>query len=103
MSKPFKQDLLICLMHIESKCVLLARRKVKDQDDFPYVVDLKFFGVNDPHKSAALPDKTMWYKVEYVRIEVPVNYYLMGSDIIINDAGKLNFVQEGRVLFIRRD
>lgn len=89
-------------MHIESKCVLIARRKVKDSEDFPYVVDLKFFGVNDPHKTAAVPDKTITYKVEFVRIEVPVNYYLMGSDIIINDAGKLDFKEDGKALIVRK-
>lgn len=77
-------------MKYESKSVLIARRKVRGRDKMPYDVDIKLFDVNDPHKTTAFPVKTLEFaEAEKVAITgFKVDYWSLGNDVVINDAGK---------------
>lgn len=77
-------------MKYYSKSVLIARRKVRGREGMPYDIDIKLFEVNDPHKTTALPTKTLEFpeaeKVEIIGFKV--NYWSLGNDVVINNAGK---------------
>jgi len=77
-------------MKYESKSVLIARRKVKGRDKMPYDVDIKLFDVNDPHKTTSFPTQTIEFP-EAERVTIigfKVDYWSLGNDVVINDAGK---------------
>ena len=72
--------------------VILSRKKRPvDSDDDWMIAVIKIFDVNNPHKTAELPVKTLEFRnIEKFRIRnLNVSYYLEGNDIIINDIEEL--------------
>ncbi|MBT7903188.1 hypothetical protein HN587_04970 [Candidatus Woesearchaeota archaeon] len=87
---------------IKTKSVLISRLPRKEGDDFKTVV-LKLYDINNPHKTAEFPTKTLEFaNNEKVRIRrLNVSYYMEGNDIVINDLEEIYIEKRPKKLLLR--
>jgi hypothetical protein len=84
-------------MIYKAKSVIIGRMKRKDMaEEYPCFISI-FMNGNDPHKSGAVPDKTLHFdeihKVMISRLDV--KYLPLGNDIVINDLEEIEVKVEG--------
>ncbi len=79
-------------MEYKTKSAVIARKKVGDEK---YNCIVNIFDVNDPHLSNEVPKECLEFenitKVHFK--DVSVEFYLMGSDLILNDLRTLKIVE----------
>ncbi|MBI4441543.1 hypothetical protein HY639_05225 [Candidatus Woesearchaeota archaeon] len=90
-------------MKVTSKSILIARKKCEGNEELPYCVEIKFFDINNPHMTAELPKKELEFRdAESVQINLPVAYFVMGNDLVINDAGTVIVEQKKKTVFLQK-
>ncbi len=74
-------------MKYKAKSVMVGRVKDKENEDYPYFIQIKLFNVNDAHKTTEVPTKILEYHnaMSVVMTGIPVKYLPRGSDLILND------------------
>lgn len=84
----------------QCKSVTISRKP--GQEDGSWSAFIGLFEENNPHLKAKVPTKVLEFKnIEKVRIKElrNVSYYLMGSDVIVNDLKELRLeVKKGILL-----
>ena len=90
------------LIKAKVKSVLVGRLPRKEGDKFKTAV-VRFYSVNNPHKTTEFPLKTYEFSdMEKVRIRrLNVSYYLEGNDIVINDLEEVYIKRKGNKLVLR--
>jgi len=82
----------------QAKSITIGRKRGEDREG-PWSAFIGLFDQNNPHLSAQAPKEVLEIKeIEKVRIRDlrNVSYYLMGSDVVINDLTELSIeVSEG--------
>ena len=91
-------------MELNTKSILIARKKFKENSDLPYLLQIKFFDINNPHMTAEVPKKTLEYKdIESVEISgLKVSYFIRGNDVVLNDAGSVKITQLKNSILIEK-
>ena len=82
-------------MKYETKSAIIGRCGKRDEfGNGPVFIHL--FGMNDPHKTDAVPDKFIDFKKihKIVFKGLDISYLLAGSDILINDLNYLEVEEE---------
>ncbi|MBS3112920.1 hypothetical protein J4418_02485 [Candidatus Woesearchaeota archaeon] len=82
-------------MDYKVKSVLVCRKKDPLADvegDMPYMVEIKLFNVNDPHKTIEVPFLHLEYNnvMSVVFKGLEVKYLPRGSDLVLNDLEKVS-------------
>lgn len=81
-------------MKYKAKSVMVCRKKDVSctSDDMPYIVEIKFFNVNDPHKTTEVPFKHLEFKqiMSVVFKGLEVKYLPRGSDLVLNNLEEIN-------------
>lgn len=80
-------------MEFETKSIIVDRKKDKDKPDkeLPYNVEIKFFGINNPHMTDEVPSNILEYEnIHRVILQgFEVNFLPRGADILINNLKKV--------------
>lgn len=73
---------------------MVDRKKDKKhpEKELPYNVEVKFFGINNPHLTDEVPVSSMEYEnIHRIIIRgFEINFLPRGADILINNVGKVN-------------
>ncbi|MEK6874351.1 MAG: hypothetical protein AABX52_01225 [Nanoarchaeota archaeon] len=90
-------------MQYRTKSLVISRRKVSALDDLPYVVDIKFFGINNPHLTTQLPQQEVEFSgIECVQIRgFLVEYFVRGSDLVINNVGIVEIHKDDTIVHVK--
>jgi hypothetical protein len=83
-------------MKYKAKSIIVCRRKDNpDNDEYPYLIEVKLFKINDAHKTTEVPFKTLEFKnvMSVVFKNREVKYLPRGSDIIVNDLSEFSISQ----------
>ncbi|MBW3003976.1 hypothetical protein KY328_02255 [Candidatus Woesearchaeota archaeon] len=81
-------------MEYQTKSIIVDRKKDKEHPDkeMPYNVEIKFFGLNNPHMTDEVPVKNLEFEnIHRVIIKgFEVNFLPRGADILLNDVDKVD-------------
>jgi hypothetical protein len=90
-------------MQYRTKSVVIGRMKRKNKDDSTYPCFIHLFSINDPQKTAEVPDKMLDYAdIDEVRISgLDVNYLLAGNDLVINDLESIDVNVTGSTISVK--
>ena len=91
-------------MKVTTKSMLIARKKDKENQDLPYIVEIKLFDINNPHMTAEVPKKELEFKgIECVELRgMTVSYFIRGNDLVLNDAGTLQIEQKRNMIIVEK-
>ncbi|MBT5021423.1 hypothetical protein HOK51_09730 [Candidatus Woesearchaeota archaeon] len=87
---------------VQAKSMLIGRLPRKEGNDYKTVV-IRFFEINNPHKTEEFPTKTLEFPdIEKVRIRrLNVSYYLEGNDIVVNDLDEAFVIKKTNKLIVQ--
>ncbi len=91
-------------MKYKAKSIIVCRRKDSSEDDeYPYMVEVKLFKINDAHKTTEVPFKTLEFRevMSVVFKNHDVKYLPRGSDLVLNDLKKFNIIKEEHKVIIK--
>ncbi len=89
-------------MEHETKSVIIGRMKRENKDDDVYPCFVSLFDINNPHKTAEVPQKKFEYEGMHKIIikGLDFNYLLAGNDIVINDLENIELKDDKPHLYI---
>ena len=96
-------------MEKETKSFMVMREKdYKNYEtkEIPYDVVIKFFDINEPHKTTEMPKEQMKYEnIHRVILKnFEINYLPRGNDLVMNDVGKIKIDhKEGHLRITKLD
>ena len=87
-------------MKYNYKCAIIARKKVKETDSYNCLINM--FNINDGHLSGEVPAVFLEFEnVKTVEIKnFDVCYFLVGSDIVLNNLESLEIIEEDNKIVI---
>lgn len=86
--------------------MLMREKDYKNYEtkEVPYDVVIKFFDINDPHKTTEIPKEELRYEnIHRVLLKnLEVKYLPVGNDLVMNDVGKIKIdKKEGHLVITR--
>ncbi|MFA5142165.1 MAG: hypothetical protein WC471_04310 [Candidatus Woesearchaeota archaeon] len=90
-------------MKYKAKSIIVCRRKESpENDEYPYMVEVKLFKINDAHKTVEVPTKTLEFHnvMSVVFKNHDVKYLPRGSDIVVNDLKEIDVSQNEHKIII---
>ncbi|MBW3015621.1 hypothetical protein KY330_04320 [Candidatus Woesearchaeota archaeon] len=87
-------------MEYETKSIIVDRKKDKEHPDkeLPYNVEVKLFGMNNPHLTDEVPTESLEFEnIHRVIMKgFEVNFLPRGADLIMNDLTKIKVESDGK-------
>ncbi|MFC1698309.1 hypothetical protein ACFL1H_08290 [Nanoarchaeota archaeon] len=84
-------------MNYKTKSVIIGRKKrteeqkAQDPSGQHKPCFIKFFDINDPHKTIEMPKEELEFFIDKAQIDgLDIKYLLAGNDLVINDLEELD-------------
>lgn len=93
-------------MKYKAKSIFVCRaknyNKADDLDMYPYYIQVKFFNINDPHKSTEMPVQILEFKAlsAYFKGFKEAKFLPWGNDLLFNDTKEVEVEFKNNRLYI---
>ena len=94
------------MTNYKAKSMLISRaknyNKTDDLDNYPYFIQLKFFNINDPHRTTETPFQVLEFRAlsAYFKSFKESKFLPWGNDLLFNDIEEVEVKHENDRLYI---